>query len=157
MCRAEPSRDRGLDQRRFNAFVSDETSGVYQARTDVVGFQPRVTLQHDLRRVAGGQHAEDMLDGKPAIPDDRLATEDGGVRCDSTEEARSLQVLATAHLSIRLPQFEVFGQIGRFDKPSCSGRNRIAIPPRRSVRLGVRGQMFRPDHRDGHGLPYSNE
>ena len=51
-----------LYQRRFNAFVPDEASGVYQARADVVRFQPRVALQHDLRRVADGQHAEDMLD-----------------------------------------------------------------------------------------------
>ena len=28
-------------------------------------------------------------------------------------------------------------------------RGRLAIPPRRSVRLGVRGRMFRPDHCDG--------
>ena len=49
-----------------------------------------------------------------------------------------------------LPQFQVSGQTGRFEKPSCTGRNGIAIPPRRSVRLGARGRMFRPDHRDGH-------
>ena len=76
MRRAEPSRARGLDERRFNAFVSDEASGVGQARANVVSFQPGVALQHDLRRVAGGQHTKDMLDGEPAVPDDRLAAED---------------------------------------------------------------------------------
>ena len=88
MRRAERSRDRGIDERRFNAFVSDDASGGGQARANVVRFQPGVALQHDLQRVAGGQYAKDMLDGEPAVPDDRLAAEDGRVRRDSTEEVR---------------------------------------------------------------------
>ena len=88
MRRATASRLRRLNERRFNAFVSDETAGIGQARANVVRFQPGVALQHDLRGVAGGQHAEDMLDGESAVPDDRLAAEDGRVRRDSTEEVR---------------------------------------------------------------------
>ena len=95
MRRAEPSRAPGLDERRFNAFVSDEaSSGVGQARANVVRFQPGVASQHDLGRVAGGQHTKDMLDGEPADPadpDDRLAAEDSRVRRDSTEGAALLR------------------------------------------------------------------
>ena len=82
--RAEPSRARGLYERRFTAFVADEASGVDQARANVVRFQPGVALQHELRRVAGGQHAKHMLDGEPAVSDDRLAAEDGRVRSSAT-------------------------------------------------------------------------
>ena len=52
------------------------------------GSRPGVALQHDLRRIAGGQHAEDMLDGQTTVPDDRLAAEDGRVRRDSTQKVR---------------------------------------------------------------------
>ena len=68
--------------------MSDEASGVCQTRANVVRFQPGVALQHDLRRIAGGQHAEDMLDGQTTVPDDRLAAEDGRVRRDSTQKIR---------------------------------------------------------------------
>jgi len=69
--------------------VSDEASCVFQARADVVGFQPRVDLQQICGvSPASGQHAEDMVAGEPAVPDDRLAAEDGLIRRDSTEEVR---------------------------------------------------------------------
>ena len=66
----------------------------------------------------------------------------------------SLRVLATTHLPIMLPQFQVSGQLAVFETLSLPWQgNGSTIPPRRSVRLSVRGHVFRPDHRDGHRLP----
>ena len=48
--------------------------GVHQACTNVVGLQPRVALQENLRSIAGRQHPEHMLDRQTAVPDDWFAT-----------------------------------------------------------------------------------
>ncbi len=84
--RAESSRFRGLGERRLNAFVSDHAPGVHQACTNVVGLQPRVALQDNLRSIAGRQHPEHVLDRQTAVLDDWFATEYARVRGDSTKE-----------------------------------------------------------------------
>ena len=85
-CRAGPSRARGSDERRFDAFMSDQTSGVHQTGTDIVRLQPGVARKDDVGRVAGGQHAEHVLNRETAVPDDRLAAENVGIRSDSAKE-----------------------------------------------------------------------
>ena len=88
-----------------NAFVSDEASRVEQTRPNVVRFQPGVALQHGLRRVAGGQHAKDMLDGEPTFLMIGLPPKMAGFDVIRRRSSVSLQVLATTHLLSMLPQF----------------------------------------------------
>ena len=78
--------------------------------------------RHDLRRVAGGQHAKDMLDGKPAVPDDRLAAEDGRVRRDSTEEFRFAASARHDSPSDHATSVPIPPGDGRFQRPSCPGK-----------------------------------
>ncbi len=73
-------------QRRFDAFVTDQTPGIDQTGTDIVGLEPSIALQDDLGRVTGRQHAEHVLDGKTMPANDGLATEDRGARRDAREQ-----------------------------------------------------------------------
>lgn len=55
--------------------MPDEAPGVDQAGTHIVCLQPRILAQEFIKRVTGGEHAEDMFNGEAPTPDDRLATE----------------------------------------------------------------------------------
>ena len=59
----------------LDAFVPNEPSRVCEAGSDIVQLQPRILTQEYVRRVAGGEHAEDMFDRQAVAPDDRLAAE----------------------------------------------------------------------------------
>jgi hypothetical protein len=49
---------------RLDSLVRDESMGVSETGLDVLPFEPRITGENRLRRVSGGQHAENVLDGQ---------------------------------------------------------------------------------------------
>jgi hypothetical protein len=64
----------------INAFVSDQSAGVDEAGLDVFHLEPGIPFENRLGTIARGEHAEDMLDGQPVAPNDRLSPEN--VRID---------------------------------------------------------------------------
>jgi hypothetical protein len=52
--------------------MTDEPVGIGKTGLNVFTFQPRIPLKDDLRRVAGGQHAEDMFHGQTVPADNRF-------------------------------------------------------------------------------------
>src|SRR5439155_12685817 len=74
-----------IRQSGLNSFVADDAPRINEAGADIVQFEPRVTLQDRLRRVTRGEHPEHVFDSESMLPDDRLAAEDGRVRCDARE------------------------------------------------------------------------
>ena len=68
-----------ISQRRFNAFVTDDASGIEKAGPNVFGFKPGVTPEDCFGSIARCKHPKDVLDGQSMSSDDRLAAEDLGV------------------------------------------------------------------------------
>jgi hypothetical protein len=66
--------------------MSDQPAGVDEARLDIFGFEPRITLENGLGAIARGKHPEDMLHGQPMPADDRLPAEDLRVYRDPSEK-----------------------------------------------------------------------
>jgi hypothetical protein len=66
--------------------MTHNAAGVQQAGTHVFWLQPRVFGQQRVGRVAGGEHAQDVLHGKAAPSDDRLPAEDLRVDGDARQE-----------------------------------------------------------------------
>ena len=70
----------------LDAFVPNESSRVREAGSDVVRLQPRILTQEYVRRVAGGEHTEDVFDREAMAPDDRLAAENTRVRRNARQQ-----------------------------------------------------------------------
>src|SRR5712691_7841801 len=77
---------RRIHDRRFDAFMGDDPVGVDEVGANILGLEPVVSLEDRLRRIAGGEHAEDVLDGETPSPNDRLAAEDLRTDGDALEE-----------------------------------------------------------------------
>ena len=75
-----------VGQRWFNPFVAHHASCIDETRADIIRFEPRVALQDRFRRVTGGEHPEHVFNCESMLPDDRLAGEDGRIRCDARKE-----------------------------------------------------------------------
>jgi hypothetical protein len=70
----------------LDAFVSNESSRVRQAGSNIVQLQPRILTEEYVRRVAGGEHAEDVFDREPVASDDRLTAENTRVSRNACQQ-----------------------------------------------------------------------
>ena len=76
------------------------------------------------------KHAKHMLDGEPAVSDDRLAAEDGRVRRDSTEEIRFAASAGHDPPADHATSVPFSGRLAVFDEPS------------RPVEVGVHARLM---------------
>jgi hypothetical protein len=67
---------RGLDDHGLHALMGDEAARVDQAGLDVFALEPWIPFEDGVRRIPRRQHPEDMFDGEPPSPHDRLPPED---------------------------------------------------------------------------------
>src|SRR5262245_30238635 len=73
-------------QRRIDPLMTDHTTCIGKARTDIRFLEPRIPREDRLRFVTGRQHPEHVLDCQSTPPDDRFPPEDPGVDRDPAEE-----------------------------------------------------------------------
>jgi hypothetical protein len=66
--------------------VCDDLVSIGQACLDILSLKPRIPFEDRLGRVAGRKHAENVFNGQPSSPDNRLAAEDRGIEGDSFEQ-----------------------------------------------------------------------
>lgn len=70
----------------WTSLCSKLTLAMRETGADIIPLQPRVGLEQVLRRVAGGQHSENVFDGQPVPANDRLSAEDRRIHGDALEE-----------------------------------------------------------------------
>jgi hypothetical protein len=65
--------------------MADQSACVYQACLDVFTFQPWISFQKIVRRIAGCEHSEDVFHSEPTATNDGLAAEDLRIASDAFE------------------------------------------------------------------------
>ena len=71
--------------------MASQAGGVNQAGLDILGIQPRITLQDGGRIIARREHVEHMLHRQAAATDDRFAAEDFRIEGDASNELFLIQ------------------------------------------------------------------
>lgn len=76
-----------------------------ETRLNVLGLQPRIAFANGLRRVTGGKHSQDVLDGKPMPANNRLSGKDPRIDADALKKLllihRSGTLIRTERLRLR--------------------------------------------------------
>ncbi|SLM46205.1 protein of unknown function [Nitrospira japonica] len=76
----------GFEGQRLNPLMADKPVSICKTSLNILTFQPRISKQNRIECVTCSEHAENMLNSKPATSHNRLTTEYFRVDCNPLKQ-----------------------------------------------------------------------